>query len=186
MKRRMPGFTLIEILVVLVIVGIIVTATLLSLGTLGDDRNLQTEARRLSTLLQMATDDASIQGRDFGIEVMTASYRFVEYDPLLNQWFEVTDDELMRERKLEAGTEFELVIEEHRVLLENAVRETERDKEDDRDLSDDYLPHILILSSGDASPFELRIVRASDRAEVLLTMSAAGELKIVNDDDDPI
>ncbi|MDE0753416.1 MAG: type II secretion system minor pseudopilin GspH [Woeseiaceae bacterium] len=187
-KRRMPGFTLIEILVVLVIVGIIVAAALLSLGTLGDDRNLQTQARRLTTLLQMATDDATIQGRDFGIEVMTAGYRFVEHDPLLNQWFEVTDDDLMRERKLEEGTEFELVIEEHRVLLEDESQESQREEEDidERDLTDDYLPHILILSSGDTSPFELRIVRSSDRAEVLVRMSAAGELKIVNDDDDPL
>ena len=184
----MPGFTLIEILVVLVIVGIIVAAALLSLGTLGDDRNLQTQARRLTTLLQMATDDATIQGRDFGIEVMTAGYRFVEHEPLLNQWFEVTDDDLMRERKLEEGTEFELVIEEHRVLLEDESQETQREEEDidERDLTDDYLPHILILASGDTSPFELRIVRSSDRAEVLVRMSAAGELKIVNDDDDPL
>ena len=184
----MPGFTLIEILVVLVIVGIIVAAALLSLGTLGDDRNLQTQARRLTTLLQMATDDATIQGRDFGIEVMTAGYRFVEHEPLLNQWFEVTDDDLMRERKLEEGTEFELVIEEHRVLLEDESQESQREEEDidERDLTDDYLPHILILSSGDTSPFELRIVRSSDRAEVLVRMSAAGELKIVNDDDDPL
>jgi len=189
LKRRLAGFTLIEILVVLVIVGIIVAAALLSLGTLGDDRNLQTQARRLSTLLQMATDDATIQGRDFGIEVMTTSYRFVEHDPLLNQWFEVTDDEMMRERKLEEGTEFELVIEEHRVLLEDEARETESENEEvegNRDLTDDYLPHILILSSGDASPFELRIVRSSDRAEVLVRMSAAGELKIVDEDDEPI
>jgi general secretion pathway protein H len=187
-KRRMSGFTLIEILVVLVIVGIIVAAALLSLGTLGDNRNLQNEARRLATLLQMATDDATIQGRDFGIEVMTAGYRFVEHDPWLNQWLEVTDDDLMRERKLEEGTEFELVIEEHRVLLEDDAQETEREAEEihARDLTDDYLPHILILSSGDASPFELRIVRSSDRAEVLIRMSAAGELEIVNDDDDPI
>ncbi len=185
-KRRALGFTLIEILVVLVIVGIIVAAALLSLGTLGDDRNLQTEARRLTTLLQMATDDATIQGRDFGIEVMSAGYRFVEHDPLLNQWFEVTDDDLMRERKLEDGTEFELTIEEHRVLLDDEARETEREEDDDRDLTDDYLPHILILSSGDASPFDLRIVRTRDRAEVLVTMSAAGELKIVSDEDEQI
>jgi predicted nucleic acid-binding Zn-ribbon protein len=119
---------------------------------------------------------------------MTAGYRFVEHDPLLNQWFEVTDDDLMRERKLEEGTEFELVIEEHRVLLEDESQETQREEEDidERDLTDDYLPHILILSSGDTSPFELRIVRSSDRAEVLVRMSAAGELKIVNDDDDPL
>lgn len=184
------GFTLVEILVVLFIVGIIVAVALLSFGTLGDDRNLETEARRLSTLLQMATDDATIQGRDFGLEVMQTGYRFVERDPFLNQWFEVTDDEFMRERSLEEGTEFELFIEEHRVLLEQEARETtsEDDENDpnDRDLTDDYLPHILILSSGDTSPFELSIIRNADKAEVTLTMLPTGELKIGPDDSSEI
>lgn len=186
-KRVERGFTLVEILVVLFIVGIIVAVALLSFGTLGDNRNLETEARRLSTLLQMATDDATIQGRDFGLEIMQTGYRFVERDPLLNQWFEVTDDEFMRERSLEEGTEFELIIEEHRVLLEPEARTTtsEDDDEDDpndRDLTDDYLPHILILSSGDTSPFELSIIRDVDKAEVTLTMSPAGELIIGPDE----
>ncbi len=184
--RYGAGFTLIEILVVLVIVGIIVAVALLSFGTLGDNRNLETEARRLSTLIQMANDDATIQGRDFGLEVMQTGYRFVEFDPFLNQWFEVTDDDFMRERALEEGSEFELIIEERRVLLQDEARNTEDedDDEDSRDLTDDYLPHILILSSGDTSPFELRIIRQSDKAEVTLTMSAAGELEIGPDDSD--
>lgn len=179
-----------EILVVLFIVGIVVAMALLSLGTLGDNRNLETEARRLSTLIQMASDDATIQGRDFGLELMQSKYRFVEFDPFLNQWFQVTDDDFMRERALEEGSEFELVIEERRVLLEETARETESEEEDEdednRDLTDDYLPHILILSSGDTSPFELRIIRQSDRSEVALTMTAAGELRIGPDESDDI
>jgi len=184
--RYGAGFTLVEILVVLFIVGIVVAMALLSLGTLGDNRNLETEARRLSTLIQMANDDATIQGRDFGLEVMQSRYRFVEFDPFLNQWFQVTDDDFMRERALEEGSEFELIIEERRVLLQEAARETEDDDEDNRDLTDDYLPHILILSSGDTSPFELRIIRQADRSEVTLIMTAAGELKIGPDESDEI
>lgn len=184
--RHGAGFTLIEILVVLVIVGIIVAIALISLGTLGDNRNLETEARRLSTLLQMVNDDATIQGRDFGLEVMQTGYRFVEFDPFLNQWFQVTDDDFMRERALEEGSEFELVIEERRVLLHEEARDTEDEDDagENRDLTDDYLPHILILSSGDTSPFELHIIRQSDKSEVTLTMTAAGELEIGPDDSD--
>ena len=185
------GFTLIEILVVLVIVGIIVAVALLSVGTLGDNRNLETEARRLATLIQMANDDATIQGRDFGLEVMQRGYRFVEHDPLLNQWFEVTDDDFMRERQLEEGSAFDLVIEEHRVLLEEEARETESEDEDEyqqpnRDLTEDYLPHVLILSSGDISPFELTIMRESDRAEVVVRVSAGGEVHVGPDEEDAI
>jgi len=178
--RGQLAFTLIEILVVLVIVGIISAVTLLSFGLLGgDERTLERDARRLSSLIEVVNDDAVLQGRDFGLELMLSGYRWVEHDPLLNQWFEVADDEIMRERQLDPGVEFELYLEEHRVLLQEDARETEIDEDaPNRDLTDDYLPHVLVLSSGDVTPFELRLIRNADLAEVILTMSPAGEMEI--------
>ncbi len=179
-----PGsraFTLIELLVVLVIIAVISAAALLSIGIIGDDRNLQTEARRLSSLIELANDEAAILGRDYGLEIMESGYRFVEYDPLLNQWYEIIGDDFLRPRRIEEGMEFELFIEDRRILLDTDVARTERDEED-TDLTDDYIPHILIMSSGDVSPFELRIVRPADRANVTLTMSLTGELELQGDD----
>ena len=183
-KAGERAFTLIEILVVLIIVGIISAAALMSFGLLGgDDRNLEQDARRLSSLIQIVSDDAVLQGRDFGLELMLSGYRWVEHDPFVNQWFEVTDDEIMRTRQLEEGTEFEFYTEEHRVLLQEEAMNTEVDEDDtDRELTEDYLPHVLVLSSGDITPFELRLVRSTDRAEVTLTMSLMGEMEIEDDD----
>jgi general secretion pathway protein H len=180
---RCGAFTLIELLVVMVIIAVISAVALLSLGILGDDRSLQREARRLTSLIELANDEATIQGRDFGLEVMQSGYRFVEHDPFLNQWHEMLGDDFLRPRQLGEEMEFELFIEERRVLLDTEAAETERE-EDDTDLTDDYLPHILIMSSGDVSPFELRFSRPSDRAAVMLTMSAAGELEIQGNDQD--
>lgn len=188
------AFTLIEILVVMVIVGILMAVAFLSFGILGDDDNLDREARRLSSLIQLVTDEATTQGRDFGVEFMTAGYRFVEHDPHLDQWFEVIGDDYLQQRDLEEGTEFELTLEERRILLHTDAQETAREEEEDdeptlfnrlenRDLTDDYLPHVLILSSGDITPFDLRIIRDADRRELRLTLSLAGELEIFRDDD---
>jgi len=47
------AFTLIELLVVIVIVGIVSAVALLSFGILGDDRNLQREARRMGSLIEL-------------------------------------------------------------------------------------------------------------------------------------
>ena len=188
-KFRVSGgpraFTLIELLVVIVIIAIISAVALLSLGILGDDRNLQREVRRLSSLIELANDEAMIQGRDYGLEIMESGYRFVEYDPFLNQWYEMIGDNLLRPRQVEEGMEFELFIEDRRVLLDTEAAETEQE-EDDRNLIDDYIPHILIMSSGDVSPFELRLLRPIDRAALTLTMSLAGELEIEGDDQEPL
>ncbi len=132
-------------------------------------------------MIELANDDAAIQGRDFGLEVMRSGYRFVEYDPLLDRWNELLGDDLLRERQLEEGMEFELFLEERRVLLDTVAAEIETE-DDDRGLEDDYLPHILIMSSGDVSPFELRLSRLSDRAALTIKMSLAGELEIETDD----
>jgi len=183
-SARTRAFTLIELLVVIVIIAVISAVALLSLGILGDDRNLQREARRLSSLIELANDEATIQGRDYGLEIMQGSYRFVEHDPFLNQWHELIGDDFLRPRQLEENMEFELFIEERRVLLDVEAAETERE-EDDTDLTDDYVPHILIMSSGDVSPFELSLLRLNDRSSLTLTMSLAGELEIQNDDQDP-
>ncbi|MDP6993143.1 MAG: type II secretion system minor pseudopilin GspH [Woeseiaceae bacterium] len=198
--RRPPSlkhgraFTLIEILVVMVIVGILMAVAFLSFGILGNDDNMDREARRLSSLIQLVTDEATTQGRDFGVEFMTVGYRFVEHDPLLDQWFEVIGDDYLVQRTLEEGMEFELTLEERRILLHTEAQETAREEVEEeepllvnrlenRDLTDDYLPHVLILSSGDVTPFELRMIRDADRRELLLTLSLAGELEILQDDD---
>jgi hypothetical protein len=112
---------------------------------------------------------------------MQTGYRFVELDPVFNQWHEVTDDDLLRPRQLDEGMEFELRLEDRPVSLPSEARNTEVDKEsEERD--NGYLPHVLILSSGDVTPFNLRLVRWADRSEVLLEMTLTGEIEITTNE----
>jgi general secretion pathway protein H len=180
--RRRSGFTLIELLVVVVIMGIVSAMILLSFGILGDDRALQQQARRMSSLLELATDEAVMQGRDFGVEFMQNGYRFVEHDPALDQWREVVGDDLLRPRQLDDGMEFELHLEGRPVPLEEEAAETEVDEKSTEGNRNGYLPHVLILSSGEVSPFNLRLVRWSDRSEVLLEMSLSGQIEITSNE----
>lgn len=176
-----PGFTLIELLVAVIIIAIISSVALLSLGILGDDRDLQREARRLSSLIELANDEAAIQGRDYGLEITRTGYRFVEYDPLLNRWHEIIGDDYLRTRRLQEGMELDLFLEDRRVMLKSDPANIEND-DDETKMVDDYAPHILIMSSGDVSPFELRLFRSSDRASLVVSMSVAGELEVESDD----
>ena len=67
-RRRASGFSLIELLVVISVIGIITSMVLMSLGVLRDDRQLRVEARRISSLIELAQDEAVMQGREFGLE----------------------------------------------------------------------------------------------------------------------
>jgi general secretion pathway protein H len=184
-SRKHGGFTLIELLVVVVIIGIVSSFLLLSFGILGNDRTLDQQVRRLGSLLELTRDEATLQGRDFGLEVLLGGYRFVELDPIIGQWSEVVGDDMLKSRQLDEDMEIELYIEDRRVTLSKEPAKTERNEENDmnqRNLREDYTPHVLILSSGDLSPFRMSIVRATDRARKTLSVSVAGEIKIESDD----
>jgi general secretion pathway protein H len=184
-SRFATGFTLIEILVVLVIVSTVVSITMLSFGILGNDRDLQTEARRFGALAELVRDEASMQGREFGIELMTTSYRFVEYDTYGGRWAEVPGDETLRLRGLPEDVEFELYLEDKRiVLVEDPESLEDPDEDSDRGRAESYSPHLLIYSSGDTTPFELHIWRAFDDERVVLRGDALGMVEILNQDEE--
>jgi general secretion pathway protein H len=181
---KRSGFTLIEVMVVMVIIGIIISIGVLSFGIVGNDRELQRQAMRMTTLIEMASDEAQMQGREYGLELLHNGYRFVEYDPFVVQWGEVIGDDMLRARQLGEEMEFELYLEDRRVILDDTAGEIEPAEDvRDRDPDEDYAPHVLIMSSGDITPFDIRILRNIDRASVLITLSPNGEFDIqINDE----
>jgi general secretion pathway protein H len=179
---RSGGFTLIEILVVIVIVGIVMTIAILSITLAGGDSQLRDEAQRMVSLVEVAQDESLLQGREFGVEFMQGSYRFVEYDPLTRQWGEIVGDDTLRLRQLPEELELELFIEDRRVILKTDPARMQRD-EKDRPGIEQYAPHLLIYSSGDMSPFELHFVRRIDDSLLAVRGDFAGRLEIVTPED---
>jgi len=181
---RERGFTLIELLVTLVIVSIILSIAVVSLNLVSDDREIRTEVRRLMSLLEVAQDDAVLQGRDFGIEFLLGGYRFVEYDAYSGQWQDILGADVLRTRVIPEAMEISLYLEDKRVLLEKNVLVL--DAEEQADPSSElrnYAPHVLIFSSGDMTPFELNIRRVTDQLTVALKGDLLGNIEFVDDED---
>ena len=117
-NRTNAGFTLVEILVVLVIIGTILSIGLMSFNLADNDRNLKTESRRFMALSEVALDEATMQGREFGIELMSKGYRFVEFDAFAGRWAELPGDDTLRLRGLPEELAFDLYLEDKRIPLD--------------------------------------------------------------------
>lgn len=179
------GFTLIEILVVIVIVATMISIAVLSLGIAGEDEEVDTERRRLAALIEVVQDEAMMQGREFGIELMTTGYRFVEFDPLARVWAEIPGDDLFRTRTLPEGVEFELYIDEKRIELSNDPKKLDDpDKPDLSPTAELYTPHLFVFASGEGTAFELRLRRLSTDYQLVLLGDVLGQIKYAEDDED--
>ena len=93
--RRASGFTLVEILIVMTIIGI--TLGMVSLNAIPSPRqDLEDEAKRLTLLLQLARDEAIVRNRQVAFEASPERYLFLVRTD--TGWVPLTRDDLLRER----------------------------------------------------------------------------------------
>ncbi len=97
MRRCARGFTLLELLVVMVIAGI--TLGLVSFNAMPSERQvLQNEAQRVALLLQLARDEAIVRNRPVAVDIDGYGYRFWIRDDN-KTWVPFTGDDMLRERQ---------------------------------------------------------------------------------------
>jgi general secretion pathway protein H len=177
--HRTRGFTLLEMLVVLVIIGVIVSLATLSFGVLGRDTQVQDQSERLATIMSQVQEEAELQGRQFGVLVESDGYEFLIFDAVSQSWQPVSDDDFLQAVTFPDGLTAKLWLEGRPVVLkshaerpkkviEKESEKNELDKEapaqksgglfgskDDANLK----PQLFLLSSGEINSFELRIER---------------------------
>lgn len=146
--RQQKGFTLLEILAVVVIIGITITFASLSLGSRAGEDRLASEAERLQALLVLAADEAIVQGEEIGLLVAADGYAF--YHLQENQWTAFEQGSL-RERSLPAGMTLYLASDGQEDVQIPLPKD--QGKNPDKQPS----PQILMLSSGELTPFVLQL-----------------------------
>jgi general secretion pathway protein H len=95
---RAGGFTLLEMLVVIVLAGILVSIVTINVAP-DPKRNLQREAQRVGQLMGLAADESRIRQVPIAWEADLRGYRFVTEAGGERQM--VTGDDLLRERAWE-------------------------------------------------------------------------------------
>lgn len=151
----------------MVIIGVIVFVTTISVGVLGRDSEMRDQAERVWAVLTQAKEECELQGFDVGMRVGLHKYEFLRFDSREQRWRAIGYDDLFAARELPEGLRFRLWIEGREVIL--SEREDARAEDDattnvgregtDESESDEPPPHIMVLSSGDVNSFEIRLER---------------------------
>lgn len=100
------GFTLLELLVVLVIVGILFSFAALSLSAHPDPT--KQEAYQVQQLLNLALEDAILRGQIMGWTLTEQEHNFSRFKN--QQWLALKQDNLLRNYKLNPELEYHLEI----------------------------------------------------------------------------
>jgi len=167
------GFTLLELLVVVAIIGILVGAVVLSIGVVGPDREAEQEVQRLRGLIDLLHEDSLMQSRDYGLMLTTGGYRFYLYDYKQLKWLQVAGDRLLEEHALRKQLELGLVLDGKDVELEKKFETIDREK--------DVVPQVMILSSGELTPFGLHVARVGTNGHYTLTGELDGKLNVAEE-----
>lgn len=137
---RQHGFTLMELLVVMVLIGVVAGLASLSLGD-GGERLLRSEAERLAATLKLARDELLITGEsDRALGLHRDGYSFLELvvlDDNTREWRPLVDAQL-GPRQLEQGVlELQLELDGQRKPLPQ---------------TQGWEPHILLGNTGEMTP----------------------------------
>ncbi len=133
------GFTLWELLMVVAIVAITVSMVQLAPGLSDETRELKRTGKELGKLFRLLTQEAVFESRNYAIMVQEDGFEVLEYTE--GEW-QPSPQSFFKKVRMAEGQRSELVI-------ENQVIDISKKEEPE--------PHILILSSGEMTPFEWRI-----------------------------
>jgi general secretion pathway protein H len=165
---RSKGFTLVEILVVMLIIAAVISLAVLSVNSTGRDSQLDEESRRIEGLVGLLHERALLEGRDFGLRIEPAGYEFVFYDSRRNRWLMMDQEREFRHRELPKGITFQLQLDSQTVVI----------KAIDRNLTggDPPGPQVAIAASGEGTPFRLILQRDATQAKAVVDGDALGKV----------
>ena len=165
--QQQAGFTLLELLVVLLILGILTTLATLSLG--GDAKShIKDEARRFAALAELATEESILQGRVLGLDFHAGGYRFLFMsmdDKGQMLWLPLDEDRILRPRDMHPEIRPQLLLDGLPYTLPERANE-------------EPTPHIFFLSSGERTPFELRLGRREGDTVYRIKADAVGAIEL--------
>lgn len=169
-KNPQHGFTLIEVMLVIVVVGILTGLVVANLSGGGGRRELATEAARLASCLELGAEEAVASGEEYGLDFDKQQYRFLRFDERERRWRETDKADICRPHTLPDDLQLRLVDAPPVPPRLPGTRVANSKDADQAPLE----PEILLLSSGDLQPAVFELSRAGREGGEQVRLSAVG------------
>jgi len=145
------GFTLIEILVVVLIISILMGVVVNSFGGVDREQTLRGYVERFALRIEIARDRALQSNREWGVHIDEDGVRFTEFDELNNKWV-IRANKPFNADSYDNRVVFTVVVEEFEGAQATRISRLVDDGFSDQE---DEVPSIVLFSSGETTPFEI-------------------------------
>jgi general secretion pathway protein H len=174
------GFTLIELMVVVLIIGLMAAGIVLSVGVTGRDTVLEKESERAFQLIKYVREKAELQTREYGLYCGDHDYQFVTFDPRKQIWRPVDEDDALRARQLPEGLKLRLIVEGREIVLKAPDDKEKQKKKSKEELEKElrsFQPHVMLFSNGDLTSFALTVWREEPVRSVTIASTDKGAVE---------
>lgn len=162
LKPKQQGFTLLEILLVLVVISVGVVTTLSVLPNNSDD-SAKEQAQALFQRLQLLNDEAILSGKDFGLRVEESRSRYLWMGIEKGEWKTMGFDTIPEQTSLsDDGIAIQMTLggdvwnDKDRLFKPGSLFDEDMFAEFEEDKKP-LPPQIFIFSSGEVTPVSIAI-----------------------------
>jgi len=163
---KTKGFTLLEVLVVIALIGLIVSAVQFNFSGKRPEDTLKKVSYQFAELFESAVNYGLLNNIELGLYIDKSSYQFLGYDGV--KWSKIPKQDWLAEQTLPEEITFELTLDdlpiEEPLLFDSSVFKAQSEEylsfnaieaEKKAKKEKQLLPQVYILSGGDITPFSL-------------------------------
>lgn len=203
-SKAVSGFTLLELLVVIFIIGVAISFAAISLSGGTRSYEIKSAAKRLYAVTNLALEEAILTNSQIGLRFdidmdsdditsLRYLYQWLVYDTEEQRWLPLSEHEVLSDSKLPEAVRLELEVEGQSLIVggekekKSMFAPVETDEDDDEEDPDKVVlePDIYFLSSGELVAFNIKLADdRPDSPEFQIRGDMVGKISFIKPGDD--